>query len=303
TKLWNAARFCALNECRPNPDFAAGACTAPVNRWIVGELRSTVGRTAAALESYRFNEAADALYHFVWGTFCDWYLEFAKPVLYGADESAKTETRATAGWALVQTLKALHPFMPFITEELYGALAETDGALLMKQSWPDLDAVAVDDEARAEMDWVVGAISEIRSVRAAMNVPPGAKIPLRHKDASPTAVARLAAHGDLVRQLARVSEIEVGAAAGHGDLQVLVDEVTLILPLGDVIDIDREKARLEKEAAKLAGEAAKIEKKLGNKDFLARAPEHVIEEQRQRRAEADQSRRKIEDAVARLSAA
>ncbi len=307
TKLWNAARFCQMNECRAVVDFDPSACLSVVNRWIAGEFADMVGRAGAAIEAYRFNEAADALYHFTWGTFCDWYLEFSKPVLYGDDEAAKAETRACAGWVLERLLFALHPVMPFVTEELYAATGDRE-AMVIAGPWPALEGFEADAAARAEMDWVVRLIGAIRSVRAEMNVPPSVEIPLLLKDAGCATLARLDTHRPLILALAHLESAAPldgavpGGAVPGGAVQVVLDEATLILPLAGVIDIGQEMARLTRELEKIAGEIGKIDKKLGNRDFLARAPEHVIAQQHERRAEADQSRRKLEDAVARLGA-
>ncbi len=301
TKLWNAARFCQMNQCAVDPKFDPSGCQSTINRWVVGAMIETTREAETAIESYRFNEAAGGLYHFIWGTFCDWYLEFSKPVLYGDDEAAKAETRACAGWVLEQILRTLHPFMPFITEELFASLADRDQALLMSAVWPTFDGLDPDQAARDEVDWVVRLITEIRSVRAEMNVPPSAKIPLQLKGADDRSLGRLATHETLITTLARLET--TGALEGdvpEGAVQLILDEATLVLPLADVIDVAAEKSRLTREIDKMSREIAKLDKKLQNQDFLARAPAHVVDTQRERLVDAEQSRERLEDAMARL---
>ena len=303
TKLWNATRFCLLNGCVIDPAFDPNACTQLVNRWIVGRVVDATRQVDAALGSYRFNEAAGALYHFTWGEFCDWYIEFTKPILEGNDEAAKAETRAATAWALCQLLHLLHPFMPFVTEELFEQ-ACGGGKPLITAAWPRHDRVKVDERAAAEMDWVIRMISEIRGMRSEMNVPPAAQLNLIVRDAATATRERLAAHQGLIRRLARLDEVVVdGTAAPKGAVQLVIDEATVMLPLADVIDIDKEHARLTKDIAKLAGEAGKVESKLANEQFVAKAPPEVIEEQRERLAEARQALQKLTAARDRLLSA
>ncbi|MDH5749207.1 MAG: valine--tRNA ligase, partial [Rhodospirillales bacterium] len=204
TKLWNAARFAEMNECKPVAGFDPAGCTLTLNKWLVGKVAECAGAVERALADYRFNDAAGALYQFTWGTFCDWHLEFAKPVFQGDDAAACAETRAATAWALDQLLHLLHPIMPFITEELWEQLADRDGPLVTG-AWPELDAGLIDAAANAEMDWVVRLITAVRAVRAEMNVPPGAKIPLLLKDADDTTRARMDTHADLIATRARVA--------------------------------------------------------------------------------------------------
>ena len=203
TKLWNAARFCQMNDCRPVDGFDPGAVTLTLNRWIVARAEATARTVAAAIEAYRFNEAAQAVYQFTWNTFCDWYLEFAKPVFGGDDASAGAETRATAAWALDRILIMLHPMMPFVTEELWDALAPDRPHMVIQAAWPAAADLAAPD-AEAEMDWLVGLVGAIRSVRAEMNVPPGARLTAQVKDAGEGTRARLATHEALLKTLARL---------------------------------------------------------------------------------------------------
>ena len=305
TKLWNAARFCEMNECVRVEGFDPTALTQTVNKWIAGEAARAAAEITEALETYRFNDAAGAAYRFVWNVFCDWYLEFAKPLLMGSDEAAKAETRATAAWVLDQILLLLHPFMPFITEELWQRTAEQGPKrepMLVKAAWPNLSGLG-DAAADAEMNWVIRFISEVRSVRAEMNVPAGAKLALLIKDASAESMARLERHRDLIQRLARLESTAVASAIPDGALQLVLDEATLILPLKGVIDVAAETARLKKEVGKLQDEVKKIDAKLGNARFLAGAPEQVVEEQRERKSDAEAAMAKFADALKRLEGA
>ncbi len=308
TKLWNAARFCQMNECRPVAGFDPGAVRQTVNRWIVGKTAEAADKVGAAIENYRYDAAAGGAYQFVWGSFCDWYLEFAKPIFTGADEDAKVETRATAAWVLEQILHLLHPLMPFITEELWCQTAERSESLMLRP-WPKLASLH-DASAEAEMDWVVRVISAVRAVRSEMNVPPSAQVDLLVSGLAPARRAWAATHTDLIVRLARLADFapdadaaRVAQASSHGAAQMVVDEATLVMPLGGVIDVDKERARLDKEIARLQGEIAKVDKKLGNADFIARAPEEVVVEQRERRDDWSAAVIRLREALDRLSGA
>ncbi|MYF85105.1 MAG: valine--tRNA ligase, partial [Rhodospirillaceae bacterium] len=302
TKIWNAARFCEMNEASYGPDFDPAANESRVNRWIVSQLAQLEPQVKAAIVGYRFNEAAHDLYQFVWHSYCDWYLEFAKPLLQSDDPAVLAETRATALWTLHKALTMLHPFMPFLTEELWEQTGR-DSSLLIAADWPAIDGALVDGAADGELGWLVEIVSRIRAVRGEMNVPPGAKIPLILKGASAGTRDRVAAHRALIDRLARLSDIRFGDAVPPGSIQDVVGEATVVLPLADVIDLDREKARLRKEIGRADGEIAKIDKKLSNRGFLAKAPPEVVEENRERRDEADRARAKLSEALKRLEAA
>ncbi len=302
TKLWNAARFCEHYECRPDPGFDPASCTQTVNRWIAGKVAQAAEDVTRGLDEYKFNEAAGAIYSFTWGTFCDWYLEFAKPVLQEGGEAA-AETRQTAAWALDRLLHILHPFMPFITEELWDRLGDGRPSMLIERPWPRFGGLT-DADADADMDWVVRAITQIRSVRAEMNVPPKAEIPLVIRGGDDAARRCADTHGALLTRLARLSAIGFSDAdVPPGSVQIVLDGATLVLPLADVIDIGAEKARLERETARLDGEIAKFGKKLANEGFLANAPPEVVEEQKERRAAAALKKDRIAEALERLSGA
>ncbi len=303
TKLWNAARYCQMNGCEPVAGYRPVGLTQTVNRWIVGELADASKKVADAIDAYKFNEAANAAYQFTWGNFCDWYMEFTKPILAGTDEAAKAETRATTAWVLDQILHVLHPMMPFITEELWEQLSPSRANRLISAEWPEFGADLVDAAARDEMNWVVRLITSVRSMRSEMNVPPAAQIELKLKDAGAGSLARLATHRDLILRMARLSSVEplVGPTPKSA-VQAVQDEATLVLPLEGIVDLDKERARLTKEIDKLAGEIKKIDAKLSNEQFVAKAPEEVIEEQRDRRDAADQARDKLQKALDMLSA-
>ncbi len=303
TKLWNAARFLEMNECRRVEGYDPKANTLPLNRWIVGATARAAAAITKGITDYKFNEAANAAYDFVWGSFCDWYVEFAKPVFMGENEAAKTETRATAAFVLDQILKLLHPFMPFITEELWAETGKHGPAregLLILAEWPKLDGLE-DGSADADLGWLLDVISSVRSVRTEMNVPASAKLPLVVVGADETTMRRLVTNTSLITRLARLEEIVPQATIPAGSAQFVVGEATWALPLAGVIDLAVEKARLSKEIAKLQGEIDGIDKKLGNEQFVSRAPEEVIDEQKTRRQAAADRRDRIAEALQRLS--
>ena len=304
TKIWNAARFTQMNGCSPVADYDPAACTLTVNKWIVGETAKAGAEIVSALESYRFNEAAQSGYRFAWNQFCDWYLEFTKPILQDGDEAAQAEVRATTSWVLDQILKFLQPIMPFVTEELWRQLAPAEGrtGMLMLQSWPELGADLRSPDAEDEMAWVVRAVSEVRAIRSEMNVPPSAELPMTLTGASAATLARLETHRSLLIRLARLSDITVSDTVPSGAVQVVIDEATAALPIGEVVDISQEVARLQKEIDKVDDEIGKIEKKLSNENFVSRAPAAVVEEQHARAADYRQSRGKLSEALDRLSA-
>jgi valyl-tRNA synthetase len=300
TKLWNATRFCQMNGAQLDLAFRPGAAKQKVNRWILGRLALAKQEFETAIAGYRFNDAANSLYQFTWGQFCDWYLEFAKPIFGGSDEVATAETRATAAWVLGQICHLLHPLMPFITEEIWGQLG--GNGELIRANWPDYPADMGDAEAMAELDWVVRLISEIRTVRAEMNLAPSGQPPMLVQGAGEATQKRLATYGDLIRRLARVSQIDpLSGPPPKGAVQIPLEEAVFILPVADLIDVAKEKARLTKELGKVEGEIAKIEKKLGNADFVAKAPPEVIEEQHERLADGKQSQRQLKSALERLA--
>jgi valyl-tRNA synthetase len=301
TKLWNAARYAQMNGCALVPDFAPADCGLTVNRWITAAVADCAGAVTAALDTYRFDEAASRLYHFVWGTFCDWYLEFTKPILQGED-AARAETQATTAWILGRIVHLLHPIMPFITEEVWEQLAGQSPGMLITAQWPEFQRDAIDPEASVEMEWVVQAISAIRALRAEMNVTPAARVPLLIKDAEPAATQRLARHREHFVRLARVERFEPVESLPPGGVQVVVEGATLILALGEVVDLPKERERLGKEIDKLDAELAKIVAKLANANFLAKAKPEVVEEQRERQVDVTRDRDRLRAAYDRLTA-
>ena len=302
TKLWNAARYAEMNECVAVPEFDPATCKLTVNQWIVGALVHAERLIAQAVEDYRFNDAANAVYQFTWHMFCDWYLEFTKPILLGDNEDSRAETRATTAWVLDQILHVLHPFAPFVTEEIWEQRAPEQGReySLISGRWPVLSPALETAEAASEMDWLVRLITEIRAVRAEMNVPAAAKTRLLVQGAGADTGGRLERQSGLIERLARVEDIAIADETPKGSVQLVLDEATYFLPLEDVIDVDQETARLEREIAKLDDEISKVEKKLGNQKFVSRAPVEVVEENRTRLADFKHSREKIKEALARL---
>ena len=302
TKLWNAARFAEMNECRRDPAFDPRNLESTLNRWIVSETQKAGAEITAALEAYKFNEAAGAAYRFVWNIFCDWYLELAKPVFMSEAGGWKGETRTTTAFVLDEILKLLHPFMPFLTEELWARTAETGApreGLLVLAPWPKLEGLEA-PEAEAEIGWLIDIVTEIRSVRAEMNVPAGAQIPLVLVGAGEAARERVIIWHDVLTRLARLSAIAFELEAPAGSVQIVVRDQTVALPLAGIIDMEAEAGRLAKELAKATDDIAKVDAKLGNADFIKRAPEEVIEEQRERRETAAARAAKIREALTRL---
>jgi len=304
TKIWNAARFNEMNGCALVHDYDPAKAQIVVNRWIVSRLAETVGQVESAIDGYKFNEAANALYQFAWGTYCDWYLEFAKPLFQGEDEAAKAETRATSAWVLGRILHLLHPMMPFLTDELWENLTDGKGGSLISAEWPRPDATWHAPEALAEMDWVVRLIDAVRAVRSEMNVPPSAKIALSLKGASAATLQRFAAHKSLILTLARLDSAEpLTGEVPKGAIQFVVDEATVVLPIAGLIDVAQEQARLKKEIAKTDAEIAKVVSKLSNEAFVSKAPPEIIEENRERQAAFETAKAKLTEALNRLSAA
>jgi valyl-tRNA synthetase len=302
TKLWNAARFAQMNGCVLPPDFDPARTQGTVNRWILGALAETNAAIDAALTSFRFNDAAGAAYQFVWGTYCDWYLEFAKPALAGDDPVAQAETRAVAAFVLRETLKLLHPLMPFVTEELWHLLGHGEAGMLIRAAWPGSAGLPRDVEARDEMDWVVRVISEMRALRAEMNVPAAARLRLDVRDASAAARMRLGRHRQAIGTLARISEIAFDATPVAGSAQIAVPDADLSVPLIGIIDAAAEMARLAKEIARQREVLGKLDRKLANAEFLAKADPVVVDEQRERRDEANAAIERLDAALGRLRA-
>lgn len=299
TKLWNAARFCQSNGIGASTTQSPPEATRAVNRWIIAETVSAVQAVDLALAEYRFDGAANAIYQFAWSRFCDWYLELIKPVSSG-DERGQIddETKAVAGWVLDQILVLLHPFMPFITEELWHAMGDREYPIITAK-WPMADARALDVDAQKEIDWLIRIVSEIRSSRTELNVPPGARLPLHVRDASPATIARLDAQGAALARMARV-DLAQGEAPVGGAAQVVIDEATFVLPLEGVIDLDAERARLAKALAAAEKERDSLSGRLGNPSFVERAKPEAVEKARADHAEKSEEAARLHAAIGRL---
>ncbi|HWK15363.1 MAG TPA: valine--tRNA ligase [Rhizobiaceae bacterium] len=301
TKLWNATRFAEMNGARHDPAFSPAQAKLTLNRWILTELSRTVRSVTDAIETYRFNEAAGAAYRFVWNLFCDWYLELLKPVFAGEDEAAKQESQATAAYVLDEIYKLLHPMMPFMTEELWSRTAGEGNerlTLLCHAEWPRPGFE--DAEAAAEVNWLVDLVSGIRSVRSEMNVPPSAIAPMVVVGADATTRERIGRHDPAIRRLARVGEVGFAGEAPRGAAQLVLGEATFCLPLGTLIDLSAESARLSREIVKMADEIGRIDKKLSNEKFVANAPDEIVEAEREKRAEFAEQKTRLETALARV---
>jgi valyl-tRNA synthetase len=305
TKLWNAARFSQMNDCARVAGFDPAGVTSTLNLWIRGELAKAERQVSAALEAGRFDEAAQALYRFVWNVFCDWYLELAKPVFQGADETAKAETRAMTAWTLDQTIKLLAPVMPFITEELWAELGKTgaprDEGMLLGAAWPDLPDAFVDADAEAEMGWLIEVVEAIRALKGEMGVAT-TKPPLTFVAPDATTSARVERHRELLAGLARVSEVAVADQAPAGAVAFVAGGGAAALTLAGLVDVAAERARLDKEVKAIESDLALFSKKLDNPNFVARAAPEVVQEQRDKLAAAQADRARLEAARQRLAA-
>ncbi|MCB1457990.1 MAG: class I tRNA ligase family protein, partial [Nitratireductor sp.] len=285
TKLWNAARFGEMNGVRREANFDPARVHLKISQWVLTELSRTISGVTTAIERFRFNDAAATAYRFVWNTYCDWYLELLKPVFSGDDEAAKTESQACAAFVLEEICKLLHPFMPFITEELWQHTAgegETRSTLLCHTAWPVGDYQ--NEDAAAEINWLINLVTEIRSVRAEMNIKPGDILPLIVVDANEETRQRLALHAPAIERLARVDPVELAKSAPKASAQIVIGEATACLPLEGVIDFAAENQRLTKEIKRLEGEIKRLDGKLGNAKFVANAPEEVVAEEREKLA-------------------
>ena len=328
TKLWNACRFAEMNGCALPADFDATQATQTLNRWIAHETARATREVTEAIEAYRFNDAAASIYRFVWNVYCDWYLELAKPVLMGEEGAAKSETRAMVAWARDEILKLLHPFMPFISEELWAVTAKRDGLLVLTE-WPRKAGLTSDEAvmmattspndgllppvllaldtgdfsdpaAEAEIGWVVDLVTAIRSVRAEMNITPATLTPLVLAGASDETKGRAQRWNDVVRRMARLGDISFADHPPEGAVQLLVRGEVAALPLKGVIDLAAEKTRLDKELAKAEADIKRVDAKLGNEKFVANAPEEIVEEEKEKREAAVARKAKIIEALERL---
>jgi valyl-tRNA synthetase len=303
TKLWNAARFVEFNGAARVAGFNPKSAKEALNRWIAHETAKAAAEITKAIETYDFSGAAGAAYRFVWNVYCDWYVELSKPLLTGPDGPAKDETRAMAAWALDEILKLLHPFMPFITEELWRVTAEQGPArtsLLALGEWPSLDGLT-DDAAEAEIGWVIDLITAIRSIKSEMNI--NVNIPVVLSGVSAETQGRAQRWAEFIKRLARVSEISSAASAPQGSVQLVVRGEVAALPLVGVIDLNAERARLAKEMQKAEADIKRVDAKLGNEKFVANAPEEVVDEEKAKRDEANGRKIKIAAALEALKGA
>ena len=301
TKLWNASRFAEMNGVfeTPAPTGIPDA-SATVNRWIIGETARVREEVDQALTAYRFNDAAGALYAFVWGKVCDWYVEFAKPLLQGEDQAAADETRRAMRWVLEQCMILLHPIMPFATEELWGTLAGRDH-MLVHADWPTYGSDLIDPAADTEMNWVIDLIDSVRSARAQMHVPVGIYVPLVATELSAEGQTAWENNETLIKRLARIESLTRADTLPKGCATVTLRGASFGIPLEGIIDVAEEKARLEKVLGKLEKELKSLSGRLGNPKFVASAPTEVVDENRARLAEGEDEASRIRDALARLS--
>jgi valyl-tRNA synthetase len=293
-----------MNECVRRRDFDPATVKQTINRWIVGETERAARAVTESIEAYKFNEAAASIYEFVWGVFCDWYLELIKPTLTGDDDVAKTEARATVAWTLDQILKLLHPFMPFITEELWAHMVEHGERrqnLLALSQWPTPSGL-IDAKVEEEIGWVVRLVSEIRSVRTEMNVPVAAKITLALPAANAAVKERARKHEETISRLARLESITFPKAAPKGAAMIVIGDTSAALPLAGIIDTNAEMKRLTREIEKAQSDLDKMDAKLSNPQFMAKAKEEAVEEARERKAEVEEALRRLRAAVKRLEA-
>jgi valyl-tRNA synthetase len=300
TKLWNAARFTEINGCARDSAFDPRKVQETLNRWIAHETASTADQVTTAIRAYKFNDAAGAIYRFVWNVYCDWYLELIKAVLTGPDGAAKSETRAAAVWALDQILKLLHPFMPFVTEELWRVTGAGRETLLALSDWPSLEGLG-DAQAEAEIGWVIDLITSIRSVRAEINV--NVALPLAMIKVGDHVWGRAQRWSEFIKRMAKISSVNRIPIPKPGTLQLIVRGEIVGLELAGLVDLAAERARLTKELAKCDADIARVDAKLGNPNFVARAPEEVVEEEKEKREEALTRKAKIAEALQRLEGA
>ena len=298
TKLWNSARFGEMNECRLPVGFDENSARNPVNRWIVAKVKEATAGVTESLNSFRFSEAANTVYQFVWGTFCDWYIEMVKPVFYGENEAEKAETRAVFAWVLDRILIILHPFMPFVTSELWHNVGTRDTRLI-NASWPQNESF---DEADAKaIDRVIELVGSVRSLRSEMNLPAAARLTVLLKDASAETLADIKNFQTVICSLARLEKAEAYDGEVTPDMvQSVFREAALLIPLKGVVDFAAERERLQKELAGLQQNLAGYERKLANPSFVERAPKAVVEEEKRRQAEALANKAKVEEALARI---
>ena len=297
TKLWNAARFASLNEA--NFGLSLPAAKETVNRWIVGETVKTLNEVNIAFDQFRFNDAAQALYSFVWGTVCDWYVELSKPLLNSDDSKIKNETRQTMGWVIDHCLILLHPIMPFITEELWETLSKRN-EMLVHCDWPEYDSTLIDHAADLEMNWVVNLIESIRSARAQLRVPAGLKIPMIFLEMDSEAKQAWENNSEMIQKLARITELTSADEIPKGSIAISAKGASFALPLEGIIDVEEEKKRLSKSLDKLQKEISTLKGRLQNSKFIESAPEEVILETQENLVLREEEEAKLSSAASQL---
>ena len=297
TKLWNAARFASLNEA--NFGLSLPAAKETVNRWIVGETVKTLNEVNIAFDQFRFNDAAQALYSFVWGTVCDWYVELSKPLLSSDDSKIKNETRQTMGWVIDHCLILLHPIMPFITEELWETLSNRN-EMLVHCDWPEYDSALIDHAADLEMNWVVNLIESIRSARAQLRVPAGLKIPMIFVEMDSEAKQAWENNSEMIQKLARITELTSADEIPKGSIAISAKGASFALPLEGIIDVEEEKKRLSKSLDKLQKEISALKGRLQNSKFIESAPEEVILETQENLVLREEEEAKLSSAASQL---
>jgi valyl-tRNA synthetase len=306
TKLWNAFRFAEMNGVFQPYETHTRSIRIPdakiaANQWIIGETARVRESVDEALAAYRFNDAANALYAFVWGKVCDWYVELAKPLFASQDAEIVAETRETTAWVLDQCLILLHPIMPFITEELWGSTGKRE-KMLVHADWPTYQVIdLVDESASREMAWVISLIESIRSVRGEMNVPAALQVTLLRLDSDAAATAAWDRNSQLIQRLARVETLADASTAPKGSATIAVPGATFALPLADIIDVAAEKTRLQKTLEKLSKDMGGLKGRLSNPKFVESAPEEVVEETREMLAEKEAEATRLATALARLA--
>jgi valyl-tRNA synthetase len=301
TKLWNATRFAEMNGVyeRGAPSAEVPDAVATVNRWIIGETARVRETVDAALAAYRFDDAAQALYRFVWGKVCDWYVEFSKPLL-AENAGEREETQRVMGWVLDQCMIMLHPIMPFITEELWNETGDRT-KMLIHADWPTYGGDLITPDADREMNWVVSLIEDIRSARAQMHVPAGLHVSLVVTDWDDAAQAAWGRNEALIKKLARVESLTWVESFPKGCVTIAAEGATFGLPLADIIDVSAEKARLEKSLAKLDKEINGLEGRLKNPKFVESAPDEVVAEARENLAARQDEASKLQAALKRMA--
>lgn len=299
TKLWNAARFAEFNTAYPQTGFDPETVIQPLNKWIIGELARTRIAVDSALEQFRFNDVASTLYHFIWNKLCDWYVELSKPLLQGDDAAIIAETKATLGFIIQQSLILLHPIMPFMSETLWEEFGDTD--LLAHRDWPTYGGELIDETADQDVNWVINLIEQIRSVRAELRVNAGAKIPLQILDFDTRAQARFDNNKAMIMRLARIETVSTIKQASKGAISIALEGAQICLPLADIIDLDAERARLQKAIAKLQKELTDLQAKLDNPTFIANAPKTVVQDNRTRLNSGSIELKQLNAALERLA--